>query len=233
MLRRVTALLIVTTAVPALAPAQAPRPSTSLTIFAGYNLGFTSAGDLALNLQGQEFSGAVEQEVGGGAALGGGVSLPVSRFVSILGEGAWSRMGDVVSTFTAAGEAEVSESEGGTMWLAKLGLGFRVPTRLPLVISAAPALVRLDPADEGDEDGLTDGHSNLGFSIGVSTVFPLSDRIGLRAAAEDYLVFWNEEEQEMRLRNVFERQAGGPVDADVTIRRSHIPVVRVGFSFQW
>lgn len=185
------------------------------------------------------------ERVGGGIA-GAEAELRLFGPIGIVGSFAASNPdGILVTTQTESGALSQVEVDGASVYFARAALSYRFPEpddpdglrkyRPAAYIAVGPALVR----EEYGEGVLSLGDSgdrvdNWALAISLKGVQPLgTPRIALHLGLEDYVTFWNPDDDERRrIEQFLSLQPGTVLNADFDYDETHIIMVHLGISFR-
>ena len=177
-----------------------------------------------------------------GLPVGVNVELRFWNRFSLIAGGVWSARGDgEVTDF----EEEVTYQTAGTnFWLAKAGLAVRLNEVRPAMqrrqlnasIFVAPALIRdVAKSELFAPVSAANTIEHFGVNLGAEGELPLgSEHLAFTVGVEDWLIYWNDTDEEYLTRVGAYLEQGFPRDVvSVEADRSHLWVLRVGLSFRF
>jgi len=238
-------------AVPATAAAQ-PRltPSPELlpsarfavTPFVGLRVAYASGDYFVFDGAGNEVT--VNEDRGGGAAVGVNAEARIRGPLSAVASLAYSASDQDVLNITTAAGTESFFGDGPAVTMVKLGLAYRLPDPIPderrfhpaAFVYAAPAMVWMNYADiEGLDQAVGHTARHFALNMGVDAVTRIGTRgLALQIGVEDYLTFWNtdvmRERDEVVFNSILEDDT---VVLEYDERSSNIVLVRLGLSFRF
>jgi hypothetical protein len=231
-------------------PPPAPAPESSsfrLTPFVGYQLAWTRRTDATLIVGGEEIPAVYEDRRVGGFAAGARMSLPVDAVfaipsaegVDLVAEVAYARSAGGYTIVTvpengAAVESAFSAQPGTNLWLAKLGIGLRLPMALPAELTIAPMLVRLAPRRAGSSALISpSATTHAGVNLGVDLDLPLRiPGLSLQLAGEDNVLYANSELAH-RVNRYYAMRTGSTTSTHLPRKASHLALLRAGLSLSF
>ena len=187
----------------------------------------------------------LDEDRGGGAAVGLDAAFAVARPLSIVGSVSYSAADEDQLTVTdASGNQRFFESNGPEIWFLKAGVQYRLPDPIPdnrrfhpaAYVTVAPALVWADYADiEGlDNDDVNGSARNFALNIAFDAATNIGSRgLALSFGVEDYITFWDQD----RIQARDEVLLGGLFEDNVTVEydaaASNILMLRAGLSWRF
>jgi hypothetical protein len=214
------------------------------TPFVGYQLGWTRTTDATLIVGGEEIPAVYEDRRQAGIAAGARVSVPIADLfaipsaegVRIVGAAAFARSAGGYTVVTVPDNERGVESAFTTqpstdLWMAKLGLGLRLPVVLPAELTIAPMLVRIAPRRAGLSALVpASATTHAGVNVGVDLDLPLRvPGLSLEIAAEDNILYANSELAH-RVDTFYALTTGSTVSSHLARNPSHLALLRAGLS---
>jgi hypothetical protein len=215
-------------------------PFVRATPFVGLSPSFRSSGNLAVATQTAIIPLDYDFEYGAGAVAGVNVEVRAWNRFSGIGALAWSSRG---RTVFETDDGELFEDAGSDLFFVKAGgaMRFREPDsdlqrrRLNASVFLAAAFIREKPevllfsASE-----FTKSRNHWGVNFGAEGELPLPDRrFAFHGALEDYMIMWDDEAVRQRLAGSIRGAYGADAEAIVAPDRSHVIMMRLGFSYRW
>jgi hypothetical protein len=230
-------------------PASFAADSTGfrLTPFAGYQLGWTRTTDATLIVGGEEIPAVYEDRRVSGFAVGARMSMPVTALfeipstegVNLVAALAFARSAGGYTTVTVPGngvgvESAFDAQPSTDLWLAKLGLGLRLPVVLPAELTIAPMLVRVAPRGAASSElAPASATTHAGVSFGLDLDLPLRVRgLSLQLAGEDNLLYANSELAH-RVDRYYATATGSTTTTHLPRQASHLALLRAGISVRF
>lgn len=229
-------------------PSTDPEPAAyRFTPFVGYQLAWTRTTDATLIVGGEEIPAVYEDRRVGGFAAGARMTLPANAVFAIPSAEGVDLVAEVAYARSAGGYTIVTIPENGAevgsafnaqpatnLWLAKLGVGLRLPMALPAELTVAPMLVRLAPRGPGSSELISpSATTHAGVNLGVDLDLPLRvPGMSLQLAAEDNILYANSELAH-RVNRYYATRTGSTTSTHLPRQASHLALLRAGLSLSF
>jgi hypothetical protein len=220
-----------------------PYTRFAVTPWVGFRVPYGSGEYFVLTEGGDQLQ--LDEDRGGGAAVGLDASFAVARPLSIVASVSYSAADEDQLTVTdLEGNQELFQSNGPEIWFVKAGVQYRLPDPIPdnrrfhpaAYVTVAPALVWADFAEiEGlDNDDVTGSARNFALNIAFDAATNIGTRgLALSFGVEDYITFWDKDRiaarDEVLLGALFEDNVTVEYDADA----ANILMLRAGVSWRF
>jgi hypothetical protein len=229
-------------------PTTSPEPdSFRFTPFFGYQLGWTRSTDATLIVGGEEIPTVYEDRRVGGFTAGARVSLPVGAVFAIPSAEGVNLVAELAYARSAGGYTIVTVPENGAgvesafnaqpvtkLWLAKLGIGLRLPMALPAELTIAPTLVRLAPGGLGSSELISpSATTHAGANLGLDLDLPLRvPGLSLQLAGEDNILY-ADSELAHRVNRYYATRMESTTSSHLPRKASHLALLRAGLSLSF
>ena len=179
---------------------------------------------------------------GGGLLIGAQAQVRVTRAISFVAMGAhteWSTRSHRFAAPAGDFDRDSYDVQGGQYEWGSIGVAgeLRIKGVAPISLLVAPGLLRESyPSDDAASEPFKDPIIHRMLALGLEGRFPLSPRIArltARAGLRDNLVFWNEDEYNLRYREYYD-SVGSARRPEVKFDgRSHMVIAYLGVSIGW
>jgi hypothetical protein len=246
--RLLATILLAAFAVPATAAAQngalyrepGMRPRLSVAPFAGYLTPFTRGEEWGFDNGTTTVHTDAQFEVGGGAVAGLSVEVPIIGALGVVAASAWGRRGD--TNVSVQQGVDSFRLDGNDLLLGRLGLSLRlrqdasdiVVRRVGAAIFGGGVLLRERPRPEPGSPDFQEEATHYGVNFGLVVDIPVyRNRVSLQVAAEDNLMFWNEDALASVPYEYFDQQGTSRDQTSVIVGRTHAFLLRAGLSIHF
>jgi hypothetical protein len=220
-------------------PQQLPYSRFAITPFIGARLPYTTGAYFVTTETSTQYR--VEQDREGSFAVGLTAEARMNRALGIVGGLAYSGSAQDIYRVNSVNGVDSLQADGPSYWFAKAGVSWRLPeptrdTRRfhpSALVTVAPALVI---ADYGDVDGfpeLSGSSTNFALNVGADAVARLGrGKWAISVGLEDYITFWNEDDQVDREAFIWSQETGQAVSIDYDYGTSNLFLLKLGVSYR-
>lgn len=244
--RRMLATLLITTfAMPASAAAQLTpayrepgvRPKVHVSPFIGYLVPLTRTEEWGFDTGSTTFHTDAESALESGIAGGVNIEVPIIGALGILAGGGYGQRGD--TRVTVQDGVDVFRLDGNSIVFGRLAAALRLRQDGDIVVRRVGATLYAGGVAMRERPRLTLGSldyqeeaTHYAVNLGLSVDVPVHrNRISLQLAAEDYIIWWDEDALANVPYEYFDRPGESRDQTSVIAQRSHAFMLRVGVSF--
>lgn len=218
-----------------------PRPASRVLIapYGGYIFGVTRSEETFVLTGTDAYFAEHDVELGGGAVVGAVADIRVVGPFSLHAGGAYAKRGQTRHYVSEAPDVYFTQ-EGSDVLFLKAGIGLHLMESISELqrrslsgtLFVAPLYMRDSPREEVEHNGETLGESEAwGVNFGFDGQLPITTRVAFQFGAEDYVVWWDEEELTRWADAFWDLSLGQPGATEVSVGASHNFLVRLGLSF--
>ncbi len=220
-----------------------PYSRFAITPWVGFRVPYGTGDYFVFTEGGEQLQ--LDEDRGGGAALGLDAAFQVAGPLSLIGSVSYSAADEDQLTVTdLEGNQEFFESNGPEIWFLKAGVQYRLPDPLPdnrrfhpaAYVSVSPALVWADYAEiEGvDNDDVTGTARNFALNIAFDAATNIGSRgLTLTFGVEDYITFWDQDRIRVRDEVLLGALFEDTVTVDYDASANNILMLRAGVSWRF